>query len=155
MKKATDATGALPMKVFAAPTSARLLLYGSLLSAALLGCARTVQAWPPPLTNDTPVTVRLAQPRSIVVAGEGERGSVMEVRELQGRVMSLRGETLVIRVTGAAENAAGGSIVGKRATILLDSTTVVTRSEFDSWKIGYAILATVVLIYAGLGLASD
>jgi hypothetical protein len=71
------------------------------------------------------------------------------VRELEGRVVSLRGETLVVRVT-RIDAAAGGRMVGRPATIVLDSATIVTRSETDGWKVGYGILATAVLIFAGL-----
>lgn len=146
---------ALRIRPLFARTSAHLLVYCALLCAGILGCARTVQAWPPPLTTDTPVTVRLAVPRSLVFEGEVGRDSVAAVRELQGRVVSLRGNTLVIRVTRVPNEGVGGWIVGRRTTILLDSATFVTRSEFDSWKIGYGILASVVLIYAGLVLSSD
>jgi hypothetical protein len=72
------------------------------------------------------------------------------VRELQGRVASLHGDTLVVRLTRIPEGAAGGRIVDRPLTIVLDSTTIVTRSEIDGWKFGYGILATAVLIFAGL-----
>jgi hypothetical protein len=69
------------------------------------------------------------------------------VRELHGRVVSLRPDTLVIRVTHAPIAAAGDRIIGRRATIILDSATVVTRSEVDAWKVGYGVLASAVLIF--------
>ncbi len=111
---------------------------------------RTVQAWPPPLASGTPVTVRFTAPRSIAFEVEVGRDSVAAVRELQGRVVSLHGETLVVRVTRISEGTAGGRMVGRPATVVLDSATLVTRSEVDSWKVGYGILATAVLIFAGL-----
>jgi hypothetical protein len=72
------------------------------------------------------------------------------VRELQGRVVSLHGEILVVRVTHIPEGVAGGRIVGRPATLVLDSATIVTRAEVDGWKVGYGILAAAVLIFAGL-----
>ena len=127
----------------------------SLLACALLctgasGCVRTVQAWPPPLASGTPVTVRFTAPRSIAFEVEVGRDSVAAVRELQGRVVSLHGETLVVRITRMPEGTAGERMVGRPATVILDSATLVTRSEVDSWKVGYGILATAVLIFAGL-----
>jgi hypothetical protein len=127
----------------------------SLLACALLctgasGCVRTVQAWPPPLANGTSVTVRFTAPRSIAFEGEIGRDSVASVRELQGRVVSLHGETLVVRVTRIREGAAEARIVGRQVTVMLDSATFVTRSDVDGWKVGYGILATAVLIFVGL-----
>jgi len=81
------------------------------------------------------------------------RDSVAAVRELQGRVVSLHGDTLVVRVTRVPEGAAGRQIVGRPVTVVLDSATLVTRSEVDGWKVGYGILATAVLIFAGLVLS--
>ena len=116
---------------------------------------RTVQAWPPPLSNGTPVTIRFTAPRSIAFELDAGRDSVAAVRELQGRVVSLQGETLVVRVTRIPDRATEGRIVGRPATIVLDSATIVTRPELDSWKIGYGILATTVLIFAGLVLSGS
>ena len=126
------------------------LLACALLSTGASGCVRTVQAWPPPLASGTPVTVRFTAPRSIAFEVEVGRDSVAAVRELQGRVVSLHGETLVVRVTRIPEGTAGGRIVGRPATVVLDSATIVTRSDVDSWKVGYGILATAVLIFAAL-----
>jgi hypothetical protein len=78
---------------------------------------------------------------------------VAKVRELQGRVVSLHGDTLVVRVTRALQETAGERLIGRPATILLDSSTIVTRSEVDGWKVGYGILASAVLIFAGLVLS--
>ena len=135
-----------------APTS---LLIFALLCTGASGCVRTVQAWPPPLFSGTPITVRFTAPRSIAFEVEGGRDSVTVARELQGRVVSLHGETLVVRVTRIPEGATDGRIVGRPATIVLDSATIVTRSELDSWKIGYGTLATAVLIFAGLVLSGS
>jgi hypothetical protein len=90
-----------------------------------------------------------------VAEGEGSRDSVADVRELKGRVVSLRGDTLVIRVMGAPKSDKEGRIVGKTATVLLDSASIVTRSEVDGWKVGYVVLASAVLIFAGLVLSGD
>jgi hypothetical protein len=124
-----------------------------LVGMATSGCVRTVQAWPPPLTSDTPVTVRLAQARTIAFEGVSGRDSVADVRELQGRVVYLHGDTLVLRVTHAPTAAGGARMVGRPATVRLDSATLVTRTEIDGWKLGYGILASAVLIFAGLVLS--
>jgi hypothetical protein len=134
-------------------SSAYVLIYSTLFCAVASGCVRTVQAWPPPLTGGTPVSVRFAAPRSIVFEGDSGRDSVAKVRELQGRVVSLHGDTLVVRVTRALQETAGERLIGRPATILLDSSTIVTRSEVDGWKVGYGILASAVLIFAGLVLS--
>ena len=122
----------------------------ALLCTGASSCVRTVQAWPPPLSSGTPVTVRFTAPRSIAFEVEIGRDSVVAVREVQGRIVSLHGETLVVRVTRVPEGAEGGRIVGRPARIVLDSATIVTRSEVDGWKVGYGILAAAVLIFAGL-----
>ena len=127
-----------------------LALTLTLLCAGAGGCVRTVQAWPPPLGADNLVNVWFSAPRNISFAGEVGRDSVADVRQLQGRVLSLNGDTLVLRVTSASHVAGGERIVRRPATILLDSGTLVTRSEVDGWKVGYGILATAVLIFAGL-----
>jgi hypothetical protein len=44
-------------------------------------------------------------------------------------------------------------MVGRPATVVLDTATLVTWSEVDSWKVGYGILAGAVLIFAGLVLS--
>jgi hypothetical protein len=120
----------------------------------LLGCARTVQAWPPPLPIGSAVTIHRTGARQMVVENNAGRDSVVTLAELEGRVASLRGDTLVIRVTRAP--AAGTDwIVGQRARLVLDSSTIVTRSEVDSWKVGYSILAGAVLIFAGLVLSGS
>jgi len=116
---------------------------------------RTVRAWPPPLASGTPVTVRFTAPRTIAFGLDVGRDSVAAVRELQGRVVSLHGEILVVRITRIPDRAAGGRIVGRAATIVLDSATIVTLSEVDGWKVGYGILATAVLIFAGLVLSGS
>jgi hypothetical protein len=41
-------------------------------------------------------------------------------------------------------------MVGRPATVVLDSATFVTLSEVDGWKVGYGILAGTVLIFVGL-----
>ena len=132
--------------------SITLLCYAVLTCAAVLGCARTVQAWPPPLSSGTPVTVRFATSHTIVFDPAGNRDTVTMVRELQGRVVSLHGDTLMVRVTRSPQ---GEAATGRVARIVLDSGTVVTRSEVDSWKVGYGILATAVLIFAGLVLSGS
>jgi hypothetical protein len=82
----------------------------------------------------------------------GDRDTVVTLRDLQGSVVSLHGDTLMIRVTRSSP---GETPVGRVARVLLDSGTVVTRSEVDSWKVGYGILATAVLIFGGLVLSGD
>jgi hypothetical protein len=100
------------------------------------------------------VTIHRTGARQMVVENNAGRDSVVTLAELEGRVASLRGDTLVIRVTRAP--AAGTDwIVGQRARLVLDSSTIVTRSEVDSWKVGYSILAGAVLIFAGLVLSGS
>jgi hypothetical protein len=38
----------------------------------------------------------------------------------------------------------------RQATLVLDQSTTVTRTEIDGWKISYAVLAGTVLIFAAL-----
>jgi hypothetical protein len=84
----------------------------------------------------------------MVVENKAGRDSVVTLADLDGRVASLRGDTLVIRVARAPRTGTEW-IVGQRARLVLDSSTVVTRSELDSWKVGYSILAGAVLILRG------
>ena len=120
--------------------------------SAATGCVRTVQVWPPPIPTEAPVTVRFIGSRTLVFESEGGRDSVTAVREVRGRVVSVKADTLVLRVTGAPSAADGAGTMGGLVTVLLDSQTRVTRSEVDAWKVGYAILATSVLIFAILVL---
>jgi hypothetical protein len=38
----------------------------------------------------------------------------------------------------------------RQATLVLDQSTTVTRTEIDGWKFSYALLAGTVLIFAAL-----
>jgi hypothetical protein len=118
---------------------------------AASGCARTVQAWPPPLTPGTAVRVHFATSRLVVYQRGRLQDSVAAVPELRGRVVSLRGDTLVLRVLSDRAGSAGNSSGGERqTTVVLDQSTTVTRTEIDGWKISYAVLAGTVLIFAAL-----
>jgi hypothetical protein len=132
-----------------------LLTCCALLWTAASGCTRTVQAWPPPLDPGDPVVIRFATSRSIVFAAEAGHDSAAEVRELRGRVVSQHADTLVVRVTRDAPGTTGGDRSGRSATVVLDSNTLVTRSEVDGWKVGYGILAAAVLIFAGLVMSGS
>jgi hypothetical protein len=92
----------------------RGLLACALLCTGASGCVRTVQAWPPPLPSGTSVTVRFASPRSIAFEVEAGRDSVAAVRELEGTVVSLQGETLVVRVTRIPDRATEGRDISHR-----------------------------------------
>lgn len=128
----------------------RTLVSCVLISIGASGCARSVQVWPPPLTVDAPITLSLAPHRSVVFDGLNGRDSVQDVGELQGVVTSLHGDTLKLLVTRAPMGTDGSRILGRFATVLLDRSIVVTRSEVDGWKAGYGILATGVVIFAAL-----
>jgi hypothetical protein len=140
------------MAVARAAASIRLVSYAVFACAGLLGCARSVQAWPPPLSSETSVSIRFARPRIIVFDPADNRDTVTMMGELRGRVVSLHGDTLMLRVTGSSQEQ---EAVGRVARVLLDSATVVTRSEVDGWKVGYGILATGVLIFAVLVLSGS
>jgi hypothetical protein len=115
---------------------------------------RTVQAWPPPLTPGTDVSVHFAAPRLVVYQRGRLQDSVASVRELRGLVVALRGDTLVLRVRSNRADSAGRSGEAEReTTLVLDQSTTVTRTEIDSWKFSYAILAGSVLIFAALVLS--
>jgi hypothetical protein len=77
---------------------------------------------------------------------------MVTLNDLEGRVASLHGDTLVVRVTRASAPGTEWT-VGQQARMILDSSTVVTRSEVDAWKVAYSILAGAVLIFAGLVLS--
>ena len=127
-----------------------------LAGALTAGCMRTVQLWPLPLEPETPVIVRFAAPRSVVFEREARKDSLRGVSELRGRVLALRHDTLVIGVTRATAGAADPSLfVGWQTTIVVDPSTVVTRHQFDSWKIAYVGLSVVVLLYAALILSGS
>jgi len=115
------------------------------------GCVRTVQAWPPPLTPGTAVRVQFATPRLVVYQRGQQKDSVAGVPELRGQVVALRGDTLVLRVmSDRAENADKSPATERSATLVLDKSTTVTRTEIDGWKLSYAFLAGTVLIFAAL-----
>jgi hypothetical protein len=115
------------------------------------GCVRTVQAWPPPLIPGTAVRVQFASPRLVVYQRGLLRDSVAGVPELRGRVVALRGDTLVLRVKSDPVASTGNSREAERqATLVLDQSTTVTRTEIDGWQISYALLAGTVLIFAAL-----
>jgi hypothetical protein len=127
----------------------------ALLCAAASACVRTVQAWPPPVSPGTDVVVGFASPRRVVFDGGSGADSVTVVSELHGRVVSLRGNTLVLIVPSDAASGVGNSSgIERQATISLDRSTAVSYTQVDSWKLAYLFLAGVVLIFAGLGLSS-
>jgi hypothetical protein len=115
------------------------------------GCVRTVQAWPPPLTEGTAVRVHFATPRLVVYERGQLQDSVSGVPELRGLVVALRGDTLVLRVTSDRGDTTGKSGETERqTTLVLDQSTTVSRTEIDGWKLSYALLAGSVLIFAAL-----
>jgi hypothetical protein len=65
--------------------------------------------------------------------------------------MALRGDTLVLRVkSDGTRNASESREAEREATLVLDQSTTVTRTEIDGWKLSYAFLAGSVLIFAAL-----
>jgi hypothetical protein len=126
----------------------------ALLLAGASGCVRTVQAWPPPLTPGTAVRLHFATPRVVVYQRGRLQDSVAGVPELRGRVVALRGDTLVLRVKSDRKDSTGNSREAEReSTLVLDQSTTVTRTEIDGWKFSYALLAGSVLIFAVLVLS--
>jgi hypothetical protein len=100
------------------------------------------------------VRVHFATPRLVVYQRGRLQDSVAGVRELQGLVVALRGDTLVLRVRSDQTRSAGESGEAERqTTVILDQSTTVTRTEIDSWKFSYALLAGSVLIFAALVLS--
>lgn len=110
----------------------------------------TVQLWPPPLNAGDPVVVRFSESRAVRFQTEAGHDSVVDLRELRGRVVAQHADTLVVRVAREAPGTVGGDRDGRSATVVLDAHTTVTRSEMNGWKVGYGILAGAVLIFAGL-----
>jgi hypothetical protein len=128
----------------------------ALLCAGASACVRTVQAWPPPLSSGTDVVIRFASPRLVVFDAGAVTDSVIDVRELQGQVVSLRGGSLVLDVTSLSASGAGNLRgIERQATIALDQSTRVSYTQLDSWKFAYGLLAGAVLIFAGLVMSSD
>jgi hypothetical protein len=128
----------------------------ALLLAGASGCVRTVQAWPPPLTAGTAVRVHFAAPRLVVYQRGRVQDSVAGVRELRGLVVALRGDTLVMLVKSDRPRSADESREAEsETTLVLDQSTTVTRTEIDSWKFSYALLAGSVLIFAALVLSGS
>jgi len=126
----------------------------ALVLAGASGCVRTVQAWPPPLTPGTAVRVHFATPRSVVYQHEQLQDSVASVGDLRGRVVALRGDTLVLRVNDDRTDSTGESRGAEWQTkLVLDQSTTVSRTEIDGWKVSYALLAGSVLIFAALVLS--
>ncbi|MGH7650662.1 MAG: hypothetical protein ACREMS_02350 [Gemmatimonadaceae bacterium] len=124
-------------------------------ASALTGCMRNVQAWPPPLETGTPVTVRFSAPRAIALDGS-QRDSVAGVKELRGSVVSVKHDTLVVLVSNEENPSTDNSaLVGRDVQVLLNQSTVVTRSETDGWKLAYGILAGAVLIFAGIVMSGS
>jgi hypothetical protein len=126
----------------------------ALVLAGAIGCVRTVQAWPPPLIAGTAVRVHFATPRLVVYQRGLVQDSVAGVREMRGLVVALRGDTLVMRVKSERDRSTDQSREAEReTTVVLDQSTTVTRTEIDSWKFSYALLAGSVLIFTVLVLS--
>src|SRR2546423_3259736 len=129
----------------------------TLITALLFtGCTRKVQAWPPPLPIGTTVTIRFGAPHVLVFDERNHKDSVAGVGELKGTVLNLRNDTVLIGVTNVRSTSVDNSrLVGREVAIPLDRTTVVTRSEVDSWKFAYGLLAGAVLIFVGLVMSGS
>ena len=88
-------------------------------------------------------------PHILVVDERNRSDSVLAGDELQGTVLNLRKDTLLVSVTKQRSARVDNSrLVGRGVAIPLDRTTLVTLSEIDSWKFAYVFLASVVLIFA-------
>jgi hypothetical protein len=131
------------------PTLARrCLTVLGLACAVVTACTRAVQAWPPPLPNNTAVTIRFDAPRAITYSQGSAQDSVAAVRELRGRVIALHGDTLRVRVSRVATGAGNeAQMRGREASIVLDHSVVVTRRELEGWKFAYLLLGSTVVLY--------
>jgi len=126
----------------------RKMIVGAGLLAVVGGCARTVQAWPPPFTQGTNVHVHFDAPRVVVFERGPAKDTVEGIRDLRGTALALRGDTLTLSVARVSGDAGETTISDRRAMLALDQSTVITVSEVDGWKLGYALLAGTVLIFA-------
>jgi hypothetical protein len=123
----------------------------ALVVAVLSGCTRNVQAWPPPLVAGTKVSVRFGAPRVIAFDNAGKPDSVAGVKELRGRVVSLNHDSLSVAVSQERNVLPQETrLQGREIEVLLDQSTFVTENEIDGWRLGYGLLAGVVLIFAGI-----
>ena len=124
--------------------------------AALTGCTRNVQAWPPPIAPGTTVTVRFSAPRVIALNDASKPDSVVGVKELRGSVVSLDHDTLVVLVSKERNVLTEKPrLPGRQIQVLLDQSTIVTGSEIDGWKFAYGLLAGAVLIFVGLVMSGS
>lgn len=141
------------------PLTTHSLSRAILLASVVAGtgaCARTVQAWPPPITPGISVHVRFAAPRLVVFERGITRDSVAGMRELRGNVFALRGDTLVLSMsTGRSGKAIESEMSEGRTTIVLDRSTIVTLAAVDGWKLAYGLLAGCVVIFVALVLSGS
>ena len=97
------------------------------------------------------MTIRFAAPHVLVLDERNNKDSVVAVIEVKGRVVNLHGDTVLVTVSNQRSTGIDNSrLVGREVSVPLDRATIVTRSEVDSWKFAYALLAGAVLIFAGL-----
>lgn len=112
--------------------------------------------WPPPLSPGRTVHTHFATPRVVVFEHGALKDSVAGIRDLRGTVLELRGDTVLLSVESVKQdNASESDLRGRRATVALDQSTIVTLSEIDGWKFSYALLAGTVLIFAALVMSGS
>jgi hypothetical protein len=100
--------------------------------------------------------VQFAAPRPVVFERGAREDSLKRVSEIRGRVLALRHDTLVIGVTRTtAESTDPVLFQGWQTTIVVDPSTVVTSSQLDSWKLAYAGLSAVILIFVALVMSGS
>ena len=110
-------------------------------------CVHRAQVWPSPLSEGNQVTAKFDSPRAIGLGND----SLFVVTELSGSVVAIRGDTLLVRLTNAPGQPDRGRWVGRDAIVPLDSTTTVTRAEFDQSTIALMAVAGFAFVYAFIG----
>lgn len=128
----------------------RLTLTRIALIAVCIGataCVHRAQVWPSPIVAGNQVTAKFTVPRTVGLDDE----STLVVREMSGTVVSLRADTLVLRLTAVPDEPSRGRWGRHDAIIPLDSTTTVTRAEFDPSAVALMAVAGISFVYAFIG----
>ncbi|MDP9205683.1 MAG: hypothetical protein M3P12_09550 [Gemmatimonadota bacterium] len=100
--------------------------------------------------------VRFAAQRVIIFDRGTLQDTVANVQELRGRVVALHRDTLVLRVAGGPLGSGREArALERQTTVVLDPSTVVSRTQMDSWKFAYGLLAGSVLIFAVLVMSGS
>lgn len=144
MKRDLDVTGsgAWRRRTRAAPVVAAMLA-GIVTSA----CVHQAQVWPSRLANGSQVTAKFEVPRAITL----DNDSTLVVKELNGTIRSISGDTIIIALTSVPEAPTHTLWRGRSATIPLDSTTKVTHAEFDQYAVALMAVGAISFVYGFIG----